>query len=77
MFPSANVLSDNGGLITYQIPREELKMSVAFKGLHENKEALNIEEFTVAQPTLEQVKTIILCVFCLKRVSHYRVWVFM
>jgi ABC-type multidrug transport system ATPase subunit len=58
LFDSAVILSHNGGLITYQIPREEMKMSVAFTSLYDEKEALSIEEFTVAQPTLEQVRFI-------------------
>ncbi len=56
LFPSAFVLAQNGGLVTYQIPKEEMKMSVAFEQLHAKREALCIEEFTVAQPTLEQVR---------------------
>jgi hypothetical protein len=55
LFDSAMILSSNGGLVTYQIPKEEMKMSVAFTNLYEEKETLSIEEFTVAQPTLEQV----------------------
>lgn len=55
LFPSSTVLAENGGLITYQIPKEEMKMSLIFQKLYEEKEKYSIEEFTVAQPTLEQV----------------------
>ncbi|RYH22368.1 ATP-binding cassette domain-containing protein [archaeon] len=55
MFPSATLLAENGGLLTYQIPREEMKMGVAFTALEQHKKRLNIEDYTVAQPTLEQV----------------------
>eukprot|EP01040_Poterioochromonas_malhamensis_P010000 gene10001-10866_t len=55
LFPSSTILSENGGLITYQIPKEEMKMSLIFQKLYEEKEKYSIEEFTVAQPTLEQV----------------------
>jgi len=55
MFPSSFLISENGGLLTYQIPREEMKMGLAFTNLEKNKEALCIEDYSVAQPTLEQV----------------------
>jgi hypothetical protein len=55
MFPSAKMISDNGGLITYQIPLEEMKMGLAFTQLENRKAELCIEDYSVAQPTLEQV----------------------
>ena len=55
MFPSAFVLAENGGLITYEIPKDEMKMGVAFSALEKNKTDLLIEDYTIAQPTLEQV----------------------
>jgi len=55
MFPSALQISENGGLITYTIPREEMKMGLAFTQLESHKAELGIEEYSVAQPTLEQV----------------------
>jgi ATP-binding cassette subfamily A (ABC1) protein 3 len=55
LFPSAFILSENGGLITYEIPKEEMRMGLAFSQLEENKAVLSIEDFTIAQPTLEQV----------------------
>jgi ATP-binding cassette, subfamily A (ABC1), member 3 len=54
-FPSAALISENGGLLTYQIPREEMKMGVAFTMLEAHKAELSIEDYSVAQPTLEQV----------------------
>ena len=57
LFPSAKQLAENGGLITYQIPKEEMKMSVVFRQLNKVKGDYDIEEFTVAQPTLEQVSS--------------------
>jgi len=55
MFPSALQISENGGLITYTISREEMKMGLAFTQLESHKAELGIEEYSVAQPTLEQV----------------------
>jgi hypothetical protein len=49
------MISDNGGLITYQIPLEEMKMGLAFTQLENRKAELCIEDYSVAQPTLEQV----------------------
>jgi hypothetical protein len=57
MFPSAAMISENGGLVTYQIPLQEMKMGLAFTKLEENKEKLCIEDYSVAQPTLEQVRS--------------------
>jgi ATP-binding cassette subfamily A (ABC1) protein 3 len=56
MFPSAVLMSENGGLLTYQVPRREMKMGVAFTELENNKARLSIEDYSVAQPTLEQVR---------------------
>lgn len=70
LFPSAELLATNGGLCTFQVPREEMKMGVAFGQLTQAKKGpisvktagngetiemdLLVEDFTVAQPTLEQ-----------------------
>jgi ATP-binding cassette subfamily A (ABC1) protein 3 len=59
MFPAAFILSENGGLITYQISKEEMRMSTVFNGLEKEKERLQIEDYTVAQPTLEQVSKLL------------------
>lgn len=55
MFPSAHLLADNGGLLTFQIPRSEMRMGVAFSQLERHREELCIEDYSIAQPTLEQV----------------------
>lgn len=55
VFPSAHLLSENGGLLTYQIKKEDMKMGVAFTMLEENKKRLHIEDYQISQPTLEQV----------------------
>jgi len=57
LFPSSTMISENGGLVTYKVPKEEMKMGVAFSELEENKMRLSIEDYSVAQPTLEQVTT--------------------
>jgi ABC-type multidrug transport system ATPase subunit len=56
LFPSSSMLAENGGLVTYQIPREEMHMGKAFSALEVNKTQLDIEDYTIAQPTLEQVR---------------------
>jgi ATP-binding cassette subfamily A (ABC1) protein 3 len=55
MFPSSVTISENGGMVTYRIPKEEMKMGLAFTRLQASKEELHIEDYSVAQPTLEQV----------------------
>ena len=55
LFPQAEMISENGGLVTYQIPKDEMKMGVAFTGLEKHREILGIEDYSIAQPTLEQV----------------------
>jgi len=55
LFPSSKIISENGGLVTYKVPREEMKMGVAFSELETNKARLSIEDYSIAQPTLEQV----------------------
>lgn len=55
LFPSTVLLSENGGLLTYRIPKEEMKMGVAFDAMERHKEQLHVEDYSVAQPTLEQV----------------------
>jgi hypothetical protein len=48
-------LGENAGLLTYQIPKEQMRMGVAFTELEKYKDELNVEDYSVAQPTLEQV----------------------
>ena len=55
LFKSATLLSESGGLLTYQIPKEEMHMGRAFTALEANKVDLKIEDYSIAQPTLEQV----------------------
>lgn len=55
LFPTAKILSENGGLLTYQIPKEEMNMGRAFTAMEGNKKKYNIEDYSIAQPTLEQV----------------------
>eukprot|EP01038_Epipyxis_sp_PR26KG_P007819 gene7819-10621_t len=54
-FPTAKLIGENGGLLTYEIVKEEMKMGLAFTELENNKARLSIEDYSVAQPTLEQV----------------------
>jgi len=56
VFPNATLISENGGLVTYQVPKEEMKMGLAFTQLEQNKEKYGIEDYSIAQPTLEQVR---------------------
>jgi ABC-type multidrug transport system ATPase subunit len=56
LFPNAILISENGGLITYQIQREEMNMSVFFHSFEQEKQRLSMEDYTIAHPTLEQVK---------------------
>jgi hypothetical protein len=49
------VVTENAGMVTYRIPREEMKMGVLFAQLQGGKEALGVEDYSVSQPTLEQV----------------------
>lgn len=55
LFPDATIISENGGLFTYRIPKEQAKMGVAFSQLESNKEKFAVEDYSLAQPTLEQV----------------------
>lgn len=55
LFPNSKIIAENGGLVTYQIPKEEMKVGLIFQELENNKEEFLIEDYSVAQPTLEQV----------------------
>mmetsp|Transcript_26129 Transcript_26129/g.35915 ORF Transcript_26129/g.35915 Transcript_26129/m.35915 type:complete len:1375 (+) Transcript_26129:1-4125(+) len=55
MFPAATLISENGGLFTFRIPKQDAHMGLAFSQLETNKTTLNIEDYSLAQPTLEQV----------------------
>jgi len=55
IFPNAVLLADNGGLVTFRIPAEEMSIGKTFSALEANKQELTLEDYSVAQPTLEQV----------------------
>lgn len=55
LFPSAHLIYENGGLLTFQLSSSELCMAVLFEALEREKERLCIEDYALAQPTLEQV----------------------
>ena len=55
IFPSAGVLSDNGGLLTLRVPGDAIDVGAAFASLETHKQRLGIADYAVAQPTLEQV----------------------
>jgi ABC-type multidrug transport system ATPase subunit len=55
LFSEATLLARNGGLITYQIPKHQMKLGTAFQALETRKDELSIEDYIIAQPTLEQV----------------------
>lgn len=55
LFPSRVLISDNGGLVTYTITQQDMQMGRAFTALETDKDELCIEDYSIAQPTLEQV----------------------
>ena len=55
MFPSAKFISDNGGLVTYTIPLNEMNIGMAFTEFEAKKAVLLVEDYSIAQSTLEQV----------------------
>ena len=57
-FPSTTVVNENGGLVTYKLASNEVKMGLLFSDLEANKDKLCIEDYSIAQPTLEQVSHI-------------------
>lgn len=54
-FPSVTQIAQNGSLLTFQIPRDEMRLGLAFTVIEAQKDALDIEDYVIAQPTLEQV----------------------
>lgn len=54
-YPDATLLSNNGGLLTFRLPGETLNVGLAFDALETNRDELGVSDYTVAQPTLEQV----------------------
>ena len=56
MFASSELISNNGGvLLTFKIKRHEMNIGTAFTELEKNKVRLKMEEYSISQPTLEQV----------------------
>jgi hypothetical protein len=55
LFPSSKFISDNGGLVTYSIPQAEMNMGLAFTEFEDKKSQLHVEDYHIAQATLEQV----------------------
>jgi ATP-binding cassette subfamily A (ABC1) protein 3 len=55
LFPTASHISTHGVLLTYRVPQADMSLGKAFKELEANKEELCLEEYSVSQPTLEQV----------------------
>jgi hypothetical protein len=65
-FTSAALVYENGGLLTFQVSKQEIqqRMGLLFTELETNKEKLCIESYSIAQPTLEQVKC---CLFLVRK----------
>lgn len=55
MMPSATLIYDHGGLVSYRLPRSELQMSRLFAALEMDRARLGIDTYTIVQATLEQV----------------------
>jgi hypothetical protein len=55
LFPSSLLLAENGGQVTYKVPKEEMNLGKVFGEMEGSKERLQVEDYMVAQPTLEQV----------------------
>ena len=55
LFSEAKLIGENGGLFNYRVPRTQMKMGFAFCEIEKHKLELCIEDYSIAQPTLEQV----------------------
>jgi len=55
LYPDATLVSENGGLLTFMVPNHSIKVGPAFEALEGEREALEVSDYAVAQPTLEQV----------------------
>jgi hypothetical protein len=55
LFPSTKFISDNGGLMTFSVPSNEMRIGIAFREIETNKVTYGIEDYSIAQSTLEQV----------------------
>lgn len=54
-FPAAELLSGNASLVTFRISHAEMSIAKLFQCLFENQDNLGIDDFSISQPTLEQV----------------------
>jgi hypothetical protein len=54
MFPSAERETDSG-MVTYRVPSTEMSLGKAFTLIEKKREQLNIETYSISQPTLERV----------------------
>jgi ABC-type multidrug transport system ATPase subunit len=59
LFSEAKLIGENGGLLTFQIPKEQMRMGLAFTEMEKHKDELSVEDYSVAQPTLEQVTSLL------------------
>jgi ABC-type multidrug transport system ATPase subunit len=55
LYADAQLISDNGGLLTFMVPGGSIKVGAAFEALENNCPRLGVSDYCVAQPTLEQV----------------------
>lgn len=55
VFQDASLLSNNGGLLTFRVPKETMKIGNAFATLQDYRAKNEISDYIIAQPTLEQV----------------------
>ena len=51
----ASLLSDNGGLLTFRVAKDVMRVGDAFATMEQNKARLHVADYSLAQPTLEQV----------------------
>ena len=58
LFSEAKIIGEYGGLLTFRVPQTQMKMGAAFSEIEKHKNELSIEDYSIAQPTLEQVRRI-------------------
>ena len=46
------VLSDNGGLLTFRVAKDVMRVGDAFATMEQNKARLHVADYSLAQPTL-------------------------
>jgi ATP-binding cassette subfamily A (ABC1) protein 3 len=54
-FPGSQLLERHQGCVTYQISSEGVTWSILFRTVEDNKEHFGIIDYSVSQPTLDQV----------------------